>query len=397
VTEPGQPPSEPEDRPAPDAAGSPAEEPLGDAVRAAAAAAAEPAPRPSYWTIPAPPLPEPPPAVRAGPTPWAELPTTPLRVVAAALDLLAQASGDLRRASFYVGLVVLVLTAPLGVLVWRLALAAPELPIVPPGLEGDAALGVSITFAGLIAFAGFVVAGIESRGVGIAVLAARLGRRPLAVRDAVQRSRTVFWRLFGLSLLTNIPLLIVQSLLQELTKSVFGGESEVSVVGASIVTAILFSPVAYVQAGIVLGDVGPVQAVKRSSGMFRARPRTALVVALFEFGAQFVTLFGLSAGLDLVVRFALAANLGTSTDSAATALVAVLIVATLFAVGTLLFTVAAISAAPQVVAFLALTNADHGLDRLRGDDLRFRWLPRPMLAGILLAGLSLVAGLIALG
>jgi len=326
------------------------------------------------------------------PSPWAELPTTPGRVVSRALDVLTEAGADLRRASFYIGLVFAGLTAPLAILLWRLTLlpagAFPEPPILT-----SRPLDTWLAVVSFIAVAGVVVTGIESRGVGIALLAARLGRRPLPLRDAVQRTRTVFWRLFWLNLLINVPLFFVQGFFEGVAARLFGGETEVSVVAAALVTVVLFSPIAYVQAGVVLGDVGPFQAVRRSIGMFAARRRTALMVALFEFGSQFVTLFGLTAGLDLVLRFAGLADLGASGDAATAALVGILIVAIVFAAGTLIFTVATISAAPQVVAFLALTRADQGLTRLRADDRRFRWMTRPMVAAMAAGALALVGAL----
>jgi len=326
------------------------------------------------------------------PSPWAELPTTPGRVVSRALDVLTEAGADLRRASFYIGLVFAGLTAPLAILLWRLTLlpagAFPEPPILT-----SRPLDTWLAVVSFIAVAGVVVTGIESRGVGIALLAARLGRRPLPLRDAVQRTRTVFWRLFWLNLLINVPLFFVQRFFEGVAARLFGGETEVSVVAAALVTVVLFSPIAYVQAGVVLGDVGPFQAVRRSIGMFAARRRTALMVALFEFGSQFVTLFGLTAGLDLVLRFAGLADLGASGYAATAALVGILIVAIVFAAGTLIFTVATISAAPQVVAFLALTRADQGLTRLRADDRRFRWMTRPMVAAMAAGALALVGAL----
>ena len=80
-----------------------------------------------------------------------------------------------------------------------------------------------------------------------------------------------------------------------------------------------------------------------------------------------------------------------------------MIVAVVFAFGTLLFTVYALTVAPQVVMFLGLTHATFGLDRVRpgGDRTtrtprrgrrRFRWFTRPMLLGFVArASVGLVA------
>ena len=72
----------------------------------------------------------------------------------------------------------------------------------------------------------------------------------------------------------------------------------------------------------------------------------------------------------------------------------------MFAFGTLIFTVNAITVAPQVVMFLGLTHATVGLDRVRpggpeDPDIRvpgrarFRWLTRSMLLGFTLGALGL--------
>ena len=74
-----------------------------------------------------------------------------------------------------------------------------------------------------------------------------------------------------------------------------------------------------------------------------------------------------------------------------------------FAAGTLVFTVTALSIAPQVVMFVALTHATFGLDHVRpGGDRdptirtpgqgRFRRFTRPMLLGFVLARSSASLG-----
>ncbi len=85
-----------------------------------------------------------------------------------------------------------------------------------------------------------------------------------------------------------------------------------------------------------------------------------------------------------------------------------MIVALVFAVGTLLFTVMAITIAPQVVMFVGLTHATHGLDRVRvgamDDPERtrpggpaFHWITRAMLLAFVLGGFGLGLSLVAFG
>jgi hypothetical protein len=320
--------------------------------------------------------------------PFAALSTRAPSVVATAFDTLARSSGDLRRASFYIGLIVLALATPFAFLVWRVALQ--PFGVMPLHVAGP------LDAAAAIAVVGVLVATVESRAVAVALLAARLAGRPADLRAAVERSRRVFWVLVAASILTNVPLLLVQRLLGERAAELFRGESELSVLGASLATALLFSPLAYVVTGIVLGDVGPWVAIKRSVRLFRAAKVTGVVVALFEFGSQLVTAFGVGAGLDLVLRAVSVTGL-TGDSPTGAALTAALIVILLFALGTLVFTVAAISIAPQVVAFLGLTHVAAGLDRVWPETAEFRWLTRPLLAAMALGALAMFAGLAAFG
>jgi hypothetical protein len=322
--------------------------------------------------------------VPPAPSPFSSLPTGPGRVVARAFDVLTHTSGDLRRASFYVGLVVLVLATPFAIVLWRISLE--PLPVLSPEAEtANAILAV-------IALGGIVVATIEGRAVAVALLGSKLAGRPLDLRAAVQRSRTVFWRLLAALALTNVPLFLVQSFVDDRAAELFGGVSEPSVISAAIVSALLFSPLSYVVTGVVLGDVGPWSAVRRSVRLFRARKMTAVVVALFDFGAQLLTAFGLLAGLDLVIRGVEAAGLSGGDELGAAVTVA-LIVILLFALGSLLFTVAALATAPQVVAFLALTHAAPGLERIGGERSTFRWLTRLLLAAMVVAAVAMFSAL----
>jgi hypothetical protein len=335
------------------------------------------------------------------PSPFARLSTRSGRLVPEALDLLAQSSGDVRRGSFYIGLLVTGTVAPFALLVWRVSVDFEALSIAERinRLTGGVQLAINASL--IVAAIGLLIAFIESRAVAVTLLAARLEGRPLGLRDAVERSRRVFWRIVRATILTTVPLFLVQRAMEELAAGAFRGVSEVSVISAGIVTTILLAPFAYVLTAIVLGDVGAFAAILASIRLFRAGKLAALVVALFAWGAQLLTSFGVVAGLDLVLRAAGLTSLFSSSDAAAAALTALVLVALVFAVGTLLFTVAAISNAPQVVMYLALTNQAPGLDVARTaaglGRSRFRWLTRPYLALVIAAVLILSAGLRELG
>ena len=240
--------------------------------------------------------------------------------------------------------------------------------------------------------AGVVVASVESTAVAIALLGGAFAGRPVTIREAVQRSRMTFWLLVVASLVVSIPTLIIQELI--------GQATEVGLVAGLIVGTLIQAPFVYAQAGIVLGGVGPIEALKRSVRIVRARKVAAIVLAILPSVYWLLILLGFGAGVDLAIRAVDALGLGADSGPAGVALVTVLIVMVAFALGTLLFTVTAIIYAPQAVMFVGLTRATMGLDRVRpgGDhDVdrpargrpAFRWLTRPMLLGFALGGVAL--------
>lgn len=334
------------------------------------------------------------------PSPFAALRTTPGSVIVTAFDLLTKANADVRRGSFYIGLIVLGTIGPVAILAWGFEIATNGggLLDIADAMSGSA--GAWLVVAGYLAFGGLIVAYVESRGVATALLGARLEGRAFDLRDAVQRSRDVFWRvLVGIAII-NVPVAIVQQLIGSWLAGVFHGASQVTSLTPAIVVAIVASPFAYVLSGIVLGNVGPVESARRSIGLFSARRLSAVVVSLFALAAQYLTLFGASVALDLIARIFESLHLGPNSGDIGIAGITVVILAIVFAIGTLLFTVAAIAAAPQVVMFLALTHATHGLDATTAGAVagrrKFRWLTLPMRVAIAVGVLITVAGLASL-
>ncbi len=355
----------------------------------------------------------PPAALPAAPaSPFARLRTNPGSVLVTAFDLLTRASADVRRGSFYVGLIALGTIGPVVVLLWGVEVASEVRSADVLGALVSGRVGEWLVVGEWLALGGLIVAFVESRGVAMSLLGARLEGRPFGLRDAVQRSRTVFWRVVAGIAIVNAPVLIAQKLIGDWLAGVFHGASEVTTLTPAILVAIAASPVAYVLCGIVLGDVGPIESVRRSVRLFSARRRSAVVVSLFALAAQYLTLFGALAGLDLIARVFDSLAIGPASGDVAVAIVTVVILAVVFAIGSLLFTVAAIAAAPQVVMFLALTHASPGLARVRGDlaagevpapgraasrGVRgFRWLTVPMRGAMALGLLVTVVGLVSL-
>jgi hypothetical protein len=145
--------------------------------------------------------------------------------------------------------------------------------------------------------------------------------------------------------------------------------------GVSLVVSLLIgAPFVYVPAGIVLGEAGVFDAMTGSIRLARARIRLAVVVTLFGVLSQFIVLFGLSAGLDTIARLITGTGL---SDSFPPPLVIPVAAALVFALGTLVFLVEAIAAAPAVYAFAALTHYTGGLELGRRAPLAARRLWQP--------------------
>jgi hypothetical protein len=271
--------------------------------------------------------------------------------VPATFDLLMTAQRDLRTASFYIGFLVLATIGPATALFWALNVRFGE------GLE-DALTGSAggiEAFLVIIAVFGFFVAEIESRTLAIAVLAGRVEGRPLSVGGAVTVARRRFWRAAGAGLLVGVLSGGANAIVNEAL------DEQVALPASLIVGVLIEAPFVYAIAGIVLGEVNVREALGRSMRLFRVRKRLAITVSLFGIASQFVLILALFAGLDVVTRVVDA--LGFTADSSMSTLAGSLVAgALLFALGTLLFTAAALAAAPQVLAFTGLTHYARGLE-----------------------------------
>ena len=313
------------------------------------------------------------------------------KLVGHALDLLTRSDSGLRSASFYIGLMLLVTVAPVVMLV-GIGASLGE-PMFDP--EAESSLNVPIILAACLAFLGYMAASTEARTLAVAVIGGRAEQRPLALRESISIARRRFWRVFGATLLVGLFAGILSSLVQLVFVFMLGNREEINFGVSLIVGTLAGAPFAYVAAGIVLGEVGVFEAIQRSFRLARSRWRLALVVALFGIASQFIVLFGVSIGGDVVVRVVDGTGIA---DSFPPALVIPLVAALVFAFGTLLFLVEAITAAPAVFAFEALTHYTHGLEAGRerpvsGDSIWSPWMTPGLLVGAVIGVLALAIGL----
>jgi hypothetical protein len=335
-------------------------------------------------------------APRSGPVSDAVLglPLGTRQLVGAALDLLTRPDSGLRSASFYVGLLVLLTAAPIVILLGLAATVGVPLfePFAPSSLDQP------IVVATFLALGGYVVAGVESRVLATAVIGGRAEARPLRLRESIAVARRRFWTTLGASVVVGFITVVVSAVIQLPIGLALGNVEAINYGLSLVVGTLVGAPFVYVAAGIVLGEVGAFEAIKRSIRLARARKRLALVVALFGILSQFIVLFGISIGADVVVR--IVGGTGVA-EAFPPALVIPLAAALVFAFGTLLFLVDAISAAPAVYAFEALTHYTHGLqvgrDRPAGGRTIFSpWLTPGLAVAAGVGLLLVVAGIVGL-
>ena len=167
------------------------------------------------------------------------------------------------------------------------------------------------------------------------------------------------------SIVVSVPSLGIILVLGEAFGDVLIRSTELNTLISASLGIAFGLPFAFLATGIVLGDAGPVQTLGRSIRLARARPMLALVIALFTTAVGVINQFALGAGGDTLARIAEFLHLDFQSGPLPTILSVVLVLAAVVALGSLVFTISAVTTAPQVVAFLGLTYVSAGLDKAR--------------------------------
>lgn len=345
-----------------------------------------------------------PPLTPPGPPPAGPPPPLPgvRATLGRSLDLSLSASRELRRASLYFGLLLLATAGPFVAIVLAFGSAQGGFDWIADlalGLEPDLApvdrsVGGWLLLSTFVAFVGFAVISIEGPIMGMSLLSAHRVGRPLTTREALRRSRQVFWSVVGASILVGFILVVPNLLIQTVFAEVFGPESQAGAVATTIAGAIVGAPFAYLVAGIVLGDVGAGEAVRRSTRLARVKWPLAIAVSSVSAVVAYLQLFAFGAGADILARIGSALDVGFGSGTGGTLMLAVVVMLGVLSLGSLTFTLAALIASPQVVAFLDLTGYSAGIERAREGSgrgpFRVEWLTLPMAVVI---GLGLLAGI----
>ncbi|HET9680701.1 MAG TPA: hypothetical protein VFP19_01590 [Candidatus Limnocylindrales bacterium] len=298
-----------------------------------------------------------------------ELPSA-RQVVGRGLQLALDGNRDIRNVSLYVGLLVLAVAGPAALLVVvdlpRLFEVNWQLPqIVTPGeMTTLVTLLGPLYLVGGLALLGVVTVSIDGQLMAATMLAARAAGRPLTMRESLRRARQVFWRYGGAAFGVGILSTVISTAIGVVLGSLGHGESTGASLVGTLVATLIVAPFGYILTAIVIGDVDGVAALGRSITLARARPRLAIVVAVFAFLASTFQVFGVGAALGVVGQVLSLIDPHVAADAGLLVVIPAVAIA-LVAFGSLGLTVGAVTAAPQITAFLGLTHFSAGLDRAR--------------------------------
>jgi hypothetical protein len=304
-----------------------------------------------------------------------EMPGT-LAVVSRGLDLNVAASAEIRRASVYVGLLTLLSVAPIAATLWAFSARQggldwlqqlarglrPHFEPIGPGF------GELFTVIVILGFGCMLAIAVDAQLLATILIGAKATDRRFGLEAALALARLRFWRFVRASAMIGLILLIPRFVINQV---VMNGRPVGTELQALIVTAIdilVSTPFAYVAAGIVLGSVGARESIRRSWRLAMARWRLALLIGIVNTAVTYIAGFALGAGGDILVRLGTAFGLGTTMGPMQIAVLAVIVVVAILSIGSLIMTIGALTAGPQVVAFLGLTDYSNGLDATQVPD-----------------------------
>jgi hypothetical protein len=321
------------------------------------------------------------------------------------LDLALAASDRVRRTSVYIGLLTLgALAAPtiLGLVLIRDLGGVQEFLDLIVGFRF--ASGPILRAAGLLSVSGLLSALVlgavlfEAQILAAIVLGNSLSGRRRDLFAALALSRRVFWHVVAAGIVVGLLRTVAGQVVVAVMHPQSAAEAQETFVAQLVIQTLVTAPFAFYLASIVLGGAGALEALKRSVRVAGKRWRLAFLVASAGAAVSLIQVFALGAATDIVARVATAVGLSLFGPPPVAVLTGGVVLAGLVALGSLYFTVLALSLAPQVVVFVGLTGATDGLDRALADHEAERHHPPrlvtiPMIAIIVFAATVALAGL----
>jgi hypothetical protein len=291
-------------------------------------------------------------------------------VVGRGLDLNVAASAEVRRASVYIGLLSLLSVGPIAATLWAFSARQggldwlqelarglrPHFEPIGPGF------GELFTVILILGFGCMLSIAVDAQLLATILIGATATGRRFELEAALALGRLRFWRFVRASAMIGLILLIPRFVINQV---VMNGRPVGTDLQALIVTAIdilVSTPFAYVAPGIVLGAVGARESIRRSWRLARARWRLALLIGIVNTAVTYIASFALGAGGDILVRLGTAFGVGTAMGPIQIAVLAVIVAVGILSIGSLIMTIGALTAGPQIVAFLGLTGYSDGLD-----------------------------------
>jgi len=291
----------------------------------------------------------------------------PIAVLAEGLGQAARASRLLRDASVYIGVLFVAMAgggvlAELGILSWAVTYEPPSVFARVTAIEAVERANL-LLLAGAL---GCLVVAIDGTAIGMTLLAGRIVGARVTLVDALARARQVFWRLLGATIL----LAIVQLIVSAIYRLAIGARPAPNPGGIQAFTvdpvpAMLVSiPFILTTGSIVISDDGVMAAVRRSARLIARARRLGVALALFALLSGFVEGMALASGFDILLRVTSTFHLDVAAGTPSYVASALLGLAILMAIGSLVFTIAAVIAAPQVIALVRLGVPLTGLQRV---------------------------------
>ncbi len=290
-----------------------------------------------------------------------------LEIVGRGIDLNVSLTREIRRMSLFIGGLFLAAIGPIAAIVivrsiriggfeWLIGPLTGFGGLTPGARAGLGPLAAIALFFGIVCL---VAISVDVQLMATALLGGRVGGRTLGLRRVIGIARQGFWRLIFASFFVGVILLVPRQVLGVVLLR--SSSNEVRLLVATAIDLLLSAPFAYVGAAVVLAAASPFAAVRLSWQMARRRWRLAFVIGIVNTAVSYLATFAIGVGLDILVRVGTALGIDRGLGTVQSIELALIVAFAIVAIGSLTFTIAALTVAPQVIAWLGLGGPSTGL------------------------------------